>query len=53
MNIMNTNLKLKREDVRTLVIKKRRVIPFFDYTEVFSSTEEELVYVVKRMWTVN
>jgi dTDP-4-amino-4,6-dideoxygalactose transaminase len=49
MNIMNTNLKLKKEDVRTLVIKKRRVIPFFDYTEVFSSTEEELVDVFKNV----
>jgi len=46
---MNTNLKLKTEDVTTLVIKKRRVIPFFDYTEVFSSTEEELVEVFKNV----
>jgi dTDP-4-amino-4,6-dideoxygalactose transaminase len=49
MNIMSTNLKLKTEDVRTLVIKKRKVIPFFDYTEVFSSTEEELVDVFKNV----
>ncbi len=49
MNIINSNLKLKTEDVRTLVIKKRRVIPFFDYTEVFSSTEEELVEIFQNV----
>lgn len=49
MNIANLSLKLKTENVRTLIVKKRRVIPFFDYTEVFSSTEEELVDVFKNV----
>ncbi len=45
MNILNSSLKLKTENVRTLVIKKRRVIPFFNYSEVFSSTEGEFVEI--------
>lgn len=49
MNIMNSNLKLKSENVRTLVIKKRKVIPFFNYSEVFSSSEEELVEVFRNV----
>lgn len=49
MNIMNSSLKLKTENVRTLIIKKRRVIPFFNYSEVFSSSEEELVEVFRNV----
>ena len=49
MNILNSNLKLKSENVRTLIIKKRRVIPFFDYSEVFSSSEEELVDIFRNV----
>lgn len=39
-------LKPKSENVRTPVKKERR-IPFFDYSEVFSSSEEKLVEVFR------